>query len=74
MGRDRRDVSKAGGVNDAVYVLVTSPDHVANGRVGRITHTAKLSGEKVYAVEFGDGRNYYVREGQYKIVKTGRPT
>jgi len=56
------------------FVLVTSPDHAAKGRVGRVTHAAKLAGERVLVAEFADGKNYYVRDGQYKIVKSEQVT
>ena len=56
------------------FVLVTSPDHAANGRVGEVTHAAKLAGERVLVVEFRGGVRHYVRDGQYKIVKSTEAT
>ena len=56
------------------FILVTSPDHVARGRVGRVTHAAKIAGASVLVAEFSDGKTYYVREQQYKIVKSGKAT
>ena len=61
-------------MSDATFVLVTSPDHAAQGRVGKVTHAATLAGDRVLVIELRSGVSHYVREGQYKIVKSRTAT